>query len=185
MSEIFFRYKTPIYARLRRHAVRGVSPHGRGMISSEVPDNMYSRLHHLYDDRSESKVQCSCAISMMRGTASLLSQIRSCEHGTKAGGSTSNEGDRNTGEGGCHFCHAFATGMPVSGGAEEDRTPDLRIANATLSQLSYRPILTDSIDCRMPVQVSAVPPTAGDVRRVMKKHLQVIESIDGNSFGTL
>ncbi len=26
-----------------------------------------------------------------------------------------------------------------SGGAEEDRTPDLRIANATLSQLSYRP----------------------------------------------
>ncbi len=27
----------------------------------------------------------------------------------------------------------------VLGGAEEDRTPDLRIANATLSQLSYRP----------------------------------------------
>jgi hypothetical protein len=27
----------------------------------------------------------------------------------------------------------------VNGGAEEDRTPDLRIANATLSQLSYRP----------------------------------------------
>ena len=27
------------------------------------------------------------------------------------------------------------------GGAEEDRTPDLRIANATLSQLSYRPRL--------------------------------------------
>lgn len=27
------------------------------------------------------------------------------------------------------------------GGAEEDRTPDLRIANATLSQLSYRPML--------------------------------------------
>jgi hypothetical protein len=25
-------------------------------------------------------------------------------------------------------------------GPEEDRTPDLRIANATLSQLSYRPI---------------------------------------------
>ena len=25
------------------------------------------------------------------------------------------------------------------GGAEEDRTPDLRIANATLSQLSYGP----------------------------------------------
>jgi hypothetical protein len=28
----------------------------------------------------------------------------------------------------------------ISGGAEEDRTPDLRIANATLSQLSYGPI---------------------------------------------
>lgn len=27
------------------------------------------------------------------------------------------------------------------GGAEEDRTPDLRIANATLSQLSYRPTM--------------------------------------------
>jgi hypothetical protein len=25
------------------------------------------------------------------------------------------------------------------GGVEEDRTPDLRIANATLSQLSYHP----------------------------------------------
>jgi hypothetical protein len=29
--------------------------------------------------------------------------------------------------------------LRVFGGAEEDRTPDLRIANATLSQLSYRP----------------------------------------------
>ena len=27
----------------------------------------------------------------------------------------------------------------MSGGAEEDRTPDLRIANAALSQLSYGP----------------------------------------------
>jgi hypothetical protein len=27
----------------------------------------------------------------------------------------------------------------VGGGEEEDRTPDLRIANATLSQLSYPP----------------------------------------------
>ena len=30
------------------------------------------------------------------------------------------------------------------GGAEEDRTPDLRIANATLSQLSYRPTVSDA-----------------------------------------
>ena len=28
----------------------------------------------------------------------------------------------------------------IFGGAEEDRTPDLRIANATLSQLSYGPV---------------------------------------------
>ncbi len=27
----------------------------------------------------------------------------------------------------------------IGGGEEEDRTPDLRIANATLSQLSYPP----------------------------------------------
>ena len=31
-------------------------------------------------------------------------------------------------------CDKFA------GGDEEDRTPDLRIANATLSQLSYHPV---------------------------------------------
>src|SRR5947207_9107197 len=30
------------------------------------------------------------------------------------------------------------------GGAEGDRTPDLRIANATLSQLSYGPIYLDN-----------------------------------------
>jgi hypothetical protein len=31
-------------------------------------------------------------------------------------------------------------GLSLFGGAEEDRTPDLRIANATLSQLSYGPM---------------------------------------------
>ena len=31
-------------------------------------------------------------------------------------------------------------GIYIIGGAEEDRTPDLRIANATLSQLSYGPV---------------------------------------------
>ena len=31
-----------------------------------------------------------------------------------------------------------------NGGAEEDRTPDLRIANATLSQLSYGPTMWQS-----------------------------------------
>ena len=34
---------------------------------------------------------------------------------------------------------ALAAILKDTGGAEEDRTPDLRIANATLSQLSYRP----------------------------------------------
>src|SRR5258707_3160626 len=32
----------------------------------------------------------------------------------------------------------------VDGGAEGDRTPDLRIANATLSELSYGPIYLDN-----------------------------------------
>ncbi len=35
--------------------------------------------------------------------------------------------------------------VKTDGGAEEDRTPDLRIANATLSQLSYRPMGFDFI----------------------------------------
>jgi hypothetical protein len=37
--------------------------------------------------------------------------------------------------------------IPTSGndgGVEEDRTPDLRIANATLSQLSYHPVKSAS-----------------------------------------
>ena len=34
---------------------------------------------------------------------------------------------------------AGGAGSFLDGGAEEDRTPDLRIANATLSQLSYGP----------------------------------------------
>ena len=32
----------------------------------------------------------------------------------------------------------------IIGGAEEDRTPDLRIANATLSQLSYGPMMQNT-----------------------------------------
>ncbi len=48
-------------------------------------------------------------------------------------------------------------GMDVNlefGGAEEDRTPDLRIANATLSQLSYGPnrvIILTSVYWRPPI----------------------------------
>jgi hypothetical protein len=53
------------------------------------------------------------------------------------------------------------------GGAEEDRTPDLRIANATLSQLSYGPgvrgrYFTQGAGCaatsRCPVPESALMP---------------------------
>ena len=36
------------------------------------------------------------------------------------------------------------------GGAEEIRTPDLRIANATLSQLSYGPTGENGQDCTIP-----------------------------------
>ncbi len=38
-------------------------------------------------------------------------------------------------------------GFENFGGAEEDRTPDLRIANATLSQLSYRPNWSKILAC--------------------------------------
>ena len=40
-------------------------------------------------------------------------------------------------------CSSIILSLMVTefGGAEEDRTPDLRIANATLSQLSYGPII--------------------------------------------
>ena len=38
-------------------------------------------------------------------------------------------------------------GLPI-GGDEEDRTPDLRIANATLSQLSYVPELDQLLQCK-------------------------------------
>ena len=44
----------------------------------------------------------------------------------------------------------------ISGGEEEDRTPDLRIANATLSQLSYPPTTTRSL---------AIGPASGLVAR--------------------
>ena len=47
----------------------------------------------------------------------------------------------------------------VIGGAEEDRTPDLRIANATLSQLSYGPMNGKaSIQGRIPDPVEGASP---------------------------
>src|SRR5690242_1092322 len=49
----------------------------------------------------------------------------------------------------------------ISGGAEEDRTPDLRIANATLSQLSYRPTCSASAILTGFASINTVPGTAG------------------------
>ena len=42
-----------------------------------------------------------------------------------------------------------------SGGDEEDRTPDLRIANAALSQLSYVPTVSDYSSSKSPLLKSA------------------------------
>src|SRR5690606_19714881 len=49
------------------------------------------------------------------------------------------------------------------GGAEGDRTPDLRDANATLSQLSYRPIRRTILRVRIPGR--QFPRVIGEQRR--------------------
>ena len=60
----------------------------------------------------------------------------------------------------------------MDGGAEGDRTLDLRIANATLSQLSYRP--TEARDSsirwmrRNPKSVHRTRPTAGVETRALQ-----------------
>src|SRR5205807_8648408 len=48
--------------------------------------------------------------------------------------------------------------QPRIGGAEGDRTLDLRIANATLSQLSYRPTAKHPAKSRSPQIASECPP---------------------------
>ena len=62
------------------------------------------------------------------------------------------------------------------GGAEEDRTPDLRIANATLSQLSYRPI-----------RIAMISATAGFAkRRPIPGHQAFMSQVgDGGSGDTV
>ena len=52
---------------------------------------------------------------------------------------------------------AAASGLAgvLFGGDEEDRTPDLRIANATLSQLSYVPSANDYIEAKNEGQAAA------------------------------
>ena len=65
----------------------------------------------------------------------------------------------------------------ISGGAEEDRTPDLRIANATLSQLSYGPI-PSSIESNIcdEKSVCAEPwlPRAAKLRHMALPNLSII-----------
>ncbi len=51
----------------------------------------------------------------------------------------------------------------INGGAEEDRTPDLRIANATLSQLSYGP--TRSRECTSGGREKSTPSDCSDKSR--------------------
>jgi hypothetical protein len=52
------------------------------------------------------------------------------------------------------------------GGAEEDRTPDLRIANATLSQLSYRPgVAVYESACAGPCGARMIAGCAGGAKR--------------------
>ena len=50
----------------------------------------------------------------------------------------------------------------VLGGEEEDRTPDLRIANAALSQLSYGPTMLpeQGADLTMTAHMRAIPRAA-------------------------
>ena len=52
------------------------------------------------------------------------------------------------------FCEQLLKGV-LFGGDEEDRTPDLRIANATLSQLSYVPSANDYIEAENEGQAAA------------------------------
>jgi hypothetical protein len=49
-------------------------------------------------------------------------------------------------------------GLLSNGGDEEDRTPDLRIANATLSQLSYVPTIEPGIIPEVSARASRGPP---------------------------
>ena len=48
-------------------------------------------------------------------------------------------GHRSHANGGLSRNRCGYSGLGIPGGDEGDRTPDLRIANATLSQLSYIP----------------------------------------------
>ncbi len=53
-------------------------------------------------------------------------------------------------------------GDEKGGGAEEDRTPDLRIANATLSQLSYGPTRSRQCTSSGPEKSTATAQSRGN-----------------------
>ncbi|SOT40454.1 hypothetical protein F01_30006 [Burkholderia cenocepacia] len=122
--------------RSRSSAARWPCPNGRGSASSWT-----SR-------RSRPRMRCTTRWvvrrAMMRSRCGIWCRGgRMTRSGRVWGGSRAGWRDgRATGRG----RHGKTKG-PISrsglsnsvGGAEEDRTPDLRIANATLSQLSYRP----------------------------------------------
>ena len=55
--------------------------------------------------------------------------------------------------------------MQTCNGAEEDRTPNLGIANAALSQLSYRPVPGTAVQPFFPRETSIVRHSAGAVQR--------------------
>ena len=57
----------------------------------------------------------------------------------------------------------------LGGGDEEDRTPDLRIANATLSQLSYVPTI-----CHVPTACNSTAPVRA---RASASHQQMLPSV--------
>ena len=56
------------------------------------------------------------------------------------------------------------------GGDEEDRTPDLRIANATLSQLSYVPIFSLRFQFIPPLLTNTPPYCCRDEEVVRSSH---------------
>lgn len=58
------------------------------------------------------------------------------------------------------------------GGAEEDRTPDLRIANASLSQLSYGPTLY--AEPTMAGVARLLSMTGGSVKRPIEENAEIV-----------
>jgi hypothetical protein len=65
--------------------------------------------------------------------------------------------------------------LAVDGGDEEDRTPDLRIANATLSQLSYVPTLASTARRTRAIPRRPLSGMNGRQRKQILKTQQIIQ----------